>query len=88
MPTNKISNDIYLSHNKQQRKLTEYNLFVKEQCAILKKDNIHIQGSGNTLKYIAKLWQQKKEIEKKSVIYDILQNDQYNKSKIILKKIL
>ena len=85
--SNKTSKDIYLSPNKQQkRKLTDYNLFVKEQSAILRKDNIHIQGSGNTLRYIAKLWQQKKEIEKQSIIYDILQHDtSNNKSKIILK---
>lgn len=84
MPT-KTSKDIYLSPNKQQHKLTDYNIFVKEQCAILRKDNIHIQGSGNTLKYIAKLWQQKKEIEKQSIIYDILQQDQPIKPKIVLK---
>ena len=84
MPT-KTSKNIYLSPNKQQRKLTDYNIFVKEQCAILRKDNIHIQGSGNTLKYIAKLWQQKKEIEKQSIIYDILQQDQPIKPKIVLK---
>lgn len=43
--------------------LTEYNLFVQQECAKLKKKGIHIPGSGNTLVYIGELWQKKKANE-------------------------
>lgn len=43
--------------------LSEYNLFVQKQCKILKKKNIHFEGKGSTLKYIAELWEKKKEKE-------------------------
>ena len=46
--------------NNKQYELTEYNLFVREQCEILKK-NKHILGSGNKFIYIIKLWNKKKE---------------------------
>jgi hypothetical protein len=45
--------------------LTEYNLFVQKQCEILKKKNKHFDGKGNTLIYIAELWQKKKAKEAK-----------------------
>ena len=40
--------------------LNEYQLFVRTECARLKKEGIRIPGRGNTLVYIAELWQKKK----------------------------
>lgn len=57
----KNSTGVYVvdKHNNPYE-LTEYNLFVQKECAKLQKKGIHIPGSGNTLVYIAELWQQKK----------------------------
>ena len=44
----------------QPYELTEYQLFVREECAKLKQAGISIPGRGNTIKYVAKLWQEKK----------------------------
>lgn len=44
----------------QPYELTEYQLFVREECAKLKKAGISIPGRGNTIKYVARLWQEKK----------------------------
>lgn len=40
--------------------LSEYQLFVREECAKLKAQGISIPGRGNTLVYVARLWQEKK----------------------------
>lgn len=63
---NKKSTGVFVMdiHNSPYE-LTEYNLFVQKQCEILKKKNKHFEGKGNTLVYIAELWQKKKAKEAK-----------------------
>lgn len=63
--------------------LTEYNLFVKEECAKLKKQNIHIPGRGNTLVYIGELWQKKKANETAKAV-----KEQKAKEKILREDIV
>lgn len=62
----KKSTGVYvLDKFNNQYELNEYQIFVQKECAKLQKKGIHISGSGNTLVYIAELWQKKKERNKK-----------------------
>lgn len=57
----KESTGVYILDKKNKPyELSKYQLFVREECAKLKKQNISIPGRGNTLIHIAKLWQESK----------------------------
>ena len=53
-----------IGRNNQPYELNNYQLFVREQCKILREKNIHIPGRGNTMKYVANLWQMQKQGKK------------------------
>lgn len=60
----KKSADVYVvAKNNKLHKLSEYNLFVRKECAKMKKNGIRISGRGNLITHISKLWQQKKMLE-------------------------
>ena len=58
--TRKSTGVYVLDKYNQPYELSEYQLFVREECAKLKQAGISIPGRGNTIKYVAKLWQEKK----------------------------
>ena len=43
--------------------LSEYQLFIREECAKIKSNGIKIPKGDNILKYVNKLWQQKKTLK-------------------------
>ena len=61
--------------------LNEYHLFVQKECAKLKKKNIHIPGSGNTLVYIGELWQKKKAKEAIKAVSSISSTSTFSQAK-------